>query len=63
MLEFSKKKKNSTLYFTDTDVFSVQTIDMEMRKLEVQQSNRHVSLLQSFMADSFMSRGGKVNLP
>jgi hypothetical protein len=32
---------------------------MELRKLEVQQANRHVGLLQSFMGDTFMNRGGK----
>ncbi|KAK3094997.1 hypothetical protein FSP39_008880 [Pinctada imbricata] len=43
--------------FAETKAYA-KTIDMELRKMEVQQSNKHVALLQSFMADSFMSRGG-----
>lgn len=35
-----------------------KTIDMELRKLEVQQANYQVSLLQSFMPNSFSNRGG-----
>ena len=31
---------------------------MEIRKLDVQQANQHVSLLSSFMPDSFVRRGG-----
>ncbi|KAJ8316867.1 hypothetical protein KUTeg_004771 [Tegillarca granosa] len=35
-----------------------KTIDMELRKLEVQQANNHVDMLKSYMPDTFMSRGG-----
>ncbi|XP_060076603.1 dynactin subunit 1-like isoform X2 [Ylistrum balloti] len=35
-----------------------KTIDMELRKLEVQQATYQVSLLQSFMPNSFSNRGG-----
>eukprot|EP00062_Callorhinchus_milii_P027806 gi/632991551/ref/XP_007884681.1/ PREDICTED: dynactin subunit 1-like [Callorhinchus milii] len=31
---------------------------MELRKMEVQQANRHVTLLTSFMPDSFLRHGG-----
>uniref|UniRef100_H3AFC9 Dynactin subunit 1 n=1 Tax=Latimeria chalumnae TaxID=7897 RepID=H3AFC9_LATCH len=35
-----------------------KAIEMELRKMEVQQANRHVSLLTSFMPDSFLRHGG-----
>ncbi len=35
-----------------------QAIEMELRKMEVAQSNRQVSLLTSFMPDSFLRHGG-----
>ncbi|XP_069779442.1 dynactin subunit 1-like isoform X2 [Narcine bancroftii] len=35
-----------------------KAIEMELRKMEVQQANRHVSLLTSFMPDSFLRPGG-----
>ncbi|XP_078717657.1 dynactin subunit 1 isoform X2 [Lampetra fluviatilis] len=35
-----------------------KAIDMDLRKMEVQQANRHVSLMTSFMPDSFLRRGG-----
>ncbi|CAJ0947384.1 unnamed protein product, partial [Ranitomeya imitator] len=35
-----------------------QAIEMELRKMEVNQANRHVSLLTSFMPDSFLRHGG-----
>ncbi|XP_077157500.1 dynactin subunit 1 isoform X5 [Paroedura picta] len=35
-----------------------KAIEMELRKLEVQQANRHVSLLTAFMPDSFLRHGG-----
>uniref|UniRef100_A0A8C8EEV1 Dynactin subunit 1 n=2 Tax=Otus sunia TaxID=257818 RepID=A0A8C8EEV1_9STRI len=35
-----------------------QAIEMELRQMEVQQANRHVSLLTSFMPDSFLRHGG-----
>ncbi|GAB1603614.1 dynactin subunit 1-like isoform X4, partial [Argonauta hians] len=34
-----------------------KTIDMELRKLDVAQANVHVSLLQSFMPDTFLKTG------
>ncbi|XP_072353924.1 dynactin subunit 1-like isoform X2 [Scyliorhinus torazame] len=34
-----------------------KAIEMELRKMEVQQANRHVSLLTSFMPDSFLRHG------
>lgn len=36
----------------------VQAVEMELRKMEVTQANRHVSLLTSFMPESFLRRGG-----
>lgn len=35
-----------------------KAIEMELRKMEVNQANRHVSLLTSFMPDSFLRHGG-----
>ena len=35
-----------------------QAIEMELRKMEVGQANRQVSLLTSFMPDSFLRHGG-----
>ncbi|XP_063781467.1 dynactin subunit 1 isoform X9 [Pseudophryne corroboree] len=35
-----------------------KAIEMELRKMEVTQANRHVSLLTSFMPDSFLRHGG-----
>ncbi|XP_041368819.1 dynactin subunit 1-like isoform X2 [Gigantopelta aegis] len=43
--------------FAETKAYA-KTIDMELRKLEVQQVTAHVQLLLSFMPDSFMKRGG-----
>uniref|UniRef100_A0A8C7D4G8 Dynactin subunit 1 n=1 Tax=Oncorhynchus kisutch TaxID=8019 RepID=A0A8C7D4G8_ONCKI len=37
---------------------SPQAIEMELRKMEVGQANRQVSLLTSFMPDSFLRHGG-----
>lgn len=37
---------------------SSQAIEMELRKMEVGQANRHVSLLTSFMPESFLRHGG-----
>lgn len=36
----------------------LQAIEMELRKMEVGQANRQVSLLTSFMPDSFLRHGG-----
>ncbi|XP_059821899.1 dynactin subunit 1-like isoform X2 [Hypanus sabinus] len=35
-----------------------KAIEMELRQMEVQQANRHVSLLTSFMPDFFLRHGG-----
>lgn len=35
-----------------------KAIEMELRKMEVGQANRHVSLLTSFMPESFLRHGG-----
>ncbi|XP_060103211.1 dynactin subunit 1 [Heteronotia binoei] len=35
-----------------------KAIEMELRQMEVHQANRHVSLLTSFMPDSFLRHGG-----
>ncbi|XP_030841615.1 dynactin subunit 1 isoform X2 [Strongylocentrotus purpuratus] len=35
-----------------------KTIEVELRKLEVNQANEHIRLLTSFMPDSFLRRGG-----
>ncbi|XP_052772029.1 dynactin subunit 1-like isoform X2 [Mya arenaria] len=43
--------------FAESKAFA-KTIDMEIRRLDVQQANTHVQLLQSFMAESFLKRGG-----
>lgn len=39
-------------------LYCVQAIEMELRKMEVGQANRHVSLLTSFMPESFLRHGG-----
>ena len=36
-----------------------KAIEMDLRKIEVQQSNRHVELLAKFLPDSFLARGGE----
>ena len=36
-----------------------KAIEMDLRKIEVQQSNRHVELLAKFLPDAFLARGGK----
>ena len=36
----------------------LQAIDSELRKLDVEQANQHVTYLCSFMPNSFMRRGG-----
>jgi dynactin 1 len=43
--------------FTETKTFT-KTIDLELRKLDVQQALQHVSYLCTYMPDSFMARGG-----
>lgn len=35
-----------------------RAIDLQLRQIELSQANEHVRLLQSFMPDTFMSRGG-----
>ncbi|XP_026189201.1 dynactin subunit 1-like isoform X1 [Mastacembelus armatus] len=43
--------------FAETKAYA-KAIEMELRKMEVAQSNRQVSLLTSFMPDSFVRHGG-----
>lgn len=43
--------------FAETKAYA-KTIDMELRKLDVQLANTHIKLLLSFMPDAFMGRGG-----
>ncbi|XP_040887100.1 dynactin subunit 1-like isoform X2 [Toxotes jaculatrix] len=43
--------------FAETKAYA-KAIEMELRKMEVAQSNRQVSLLTSFMPDSFFRHGG-----
>ncbi|XP_069578640.1 dynactin subunit 1-like isoform X4 [Brachyistius frenatus] len=43
--------------FAETKAYA-KAIEMELRKMEVAQSNRQVSLLTSFMPDSFLRHGG-----
>ncbi|XP_045577782.1 dynactin subunit 1 isoform X6 [Salmo salar] len=43
--------------FAETKAYA-KAIEMELRKMEVGQANRHVSLLTSFMPDSFLRHGG-----
>lgn len=35
-----------------------RAIDLELRRMEVQQSQLHVQYLAAYMPDSFMNRGG-----
>lgn len=43
---------------SEASILCPQAIEMELRKMEVAQSNRQVSLLTSFMPDSFLRHGG-----
>ncbi|XP_034757050.1 dynactin subunit 1-like isoform X7 [Etheostoma cragini] len=43
--------------FAETKAYA-KAIEMELRKMEVAQSNRQVALLTSFMPDSFLRHGG-----
>ncbi|BFZ01398.1 hypothetical protein BsWGS_04438 [Bradybaena similaris] len=43
--------------FAETKAYA-KTIDMELRKLDVQQANAHIKMLLSFMPEAFMGRGG-----
>uniref|UniRef100_A0A3B4X781 Dynactin subunit 1 n=1 Tax=Seriola lalandi dorsalis TaxID=1841481 RepID=A0A3B4X781_SERLL len=43
--------------FAETKAYA-KAIEMELRKMEVGQANRHVSLLTSFMPESFLRHGG-----
>jgi len=40
-----------------------RAIDLELRRIDVQQSNQHVQYLAAYMPDTFMSRGGMCFLP
>lgn len=35
-----------------------RAIDLELRRIDVQQSNQHVQYMAAYMPDTFMSRGG-----
>uniref|UniRef100_T1J0Z5 Dynactin subunit 1 n=1 Tax=Strigamia maritima TaxID=126957 RepID=T1J0Z5_STRMM len=35
-----------------------KAVDMELRRIEVQQANQHTNFLRSFMSDEFLARGG-----
>lgn len=50
MLDFKKMFAESKAH--------TRAIDLELRRIEVQESNQHVEYLTGFMPDSFMSRGG-----
>lgn len=50
MLDFKKM-------FAETKAHA-RAIDLELRRMEVQQSQQHVQYLVAYMPDSFMSRGG-----
>lgn len=41
------------------EVSRVQTIDFELRKLDAQQAREHISLLNSFMPNTFFVGGGE----
>ncbi|KAL0969547.1 hypothetical protein UPYG_G00228720 [Umbra pygmaea] len=43
--------------FAETKAYA-KAIEMELRKMEVSQANRHVSLLTSFMPDAFLRHAG-----
>lgn len=51
-LNVSLRKEDGSAYVC------VQAIEMELRKMEVAQANRHVSLLTAFMPESFLRHGG-----
>jgi len=40
-----------------------RAIDLELHRIDVQQSNQHVQYLAVYMPDTFMSRGGMCFLP
>ncbi|XP_063233174.1 dynactin subunit 1 isoform X2 [Bacillus rossius redtenbacheri] len=50
MLDFKKMFEESKAH--------TRAIDLELRRIDVQQSNQHVQYLTAYMPDSFMSRGG-----
>lgn len=47
--------------FTETKAHT-RAIDLELRRIEVQQSVQHVKYLTAFMPDIFMNRGGNYYL-
>lgn len=48
---------NFKIKFAETKAYA-KAIEMELRKMEVGQANRQVSMLTSFMPDSFLRHGG-----
>jgi dynactin 1 len=43
--------------FTESKAHT-KAVDLELRRIDVQQSNQHVQYLAAYMPDTFMSRGG-----
>ncbi|ELT87630.1 hypothetical protein CAPTEDRAFT_161353 [Capitella teleta] len=59
----SKQEQTPTIEFDFKAKFAetkaaAKAIDMELRRLDVQQANSHVTYLCAFMPDSFVKRGG-----
>lgn len=44
--------------FTETKAHT-KAIDLELRRVDIQQLQQHIKYLSSYMPDSFMNRGGK----
>lgn len=44
--------------FTETKAHT-KAIDLELRRIDVQQLQQHIKYLASFMPETFMNRGGK----
>ncbi|CAG2186819.1 DCTN1 [Mytilus edulis] len=55
--DFKAKFAETKAYAKEHETIS-KTIDMELRKLEVAQANKHIAMLQSFMPEFFVNRGG-----
>lgn len=45
--------------FTETKAHT-KAIDLELRRIDVQQLQQHIRYLSSFMPDMFMNRGGRI---
>lgn len=44
--------------FTETKAH-IKAVDLELRRIDVQQLQQHIKYLTSYMPESFMNRGGK----